>query len=73
MTLVYKNVPDVGQLLIDALNFGFFALTVANVGNEDSLENWKKEVTFKEGFCVILRSRFKHATTTTVTTTNQKL
>ena len=49
MTLVYKNVPDVGQLLIDALNFGFFALTVANVGNEDSLENWKKEVTFKEG------------------------
>ncbi len=40
-------VPDVGQFLIDALNFGFFALTVANVGNEDGLGIRKSGTVYK--------------------------
>ena len=38
-----KLSPDVGQFLVDPLDFGFFALAVSNVGNEDSLNQEKIE------------------------------
>ena len=38
-----KLSPDVGQFLVDPLDFGFLALAVSNVGNEDSLNQEKIE------------------------------
>ena len=46
-SLIPDGVPDVGQLLVDPLDLSLLALAVADVRDEDGLEEVEKKIYMK--------------------------